>query len=223
MHDTRIMSAAEYVGGLRGRLRHAIEQAGGFGVVAKKMGVARQTLYNLAGPGATGPISTARIQAIAEHTGRDVHSLLTAGGVASRIPVPVLDIEVAAGDGRSLAEGLANGQTGDARPFDEEWLRQSFGNPATLRLLTVRGDSQAPLLEDGDEIMVDVGKTNRSDGMAVVLFGEQLMVKRLQFAGPIVQLSSSNPIYPPVTIDLRDESADFKIVAKVVWRSGKMR
>ncbi len=69
------------------------------------------------------------------------------------VAVPRLDIAASAGGG-----GFAGGEAPVAHfGFDRDWLRQLGVRAGALSLLRVRGDSMAPTLSDGDDIMVDGG------------------------------------------------------------------
>lgn len=62
----------------------------------------------------------------------------------------------------------------------ESWARKQFGgNPATLRLLTVRGRSMTGVVEDGDILFVRSCTTFDGDGLYVLCVDDLLFVKRL--------------------------------------------
>lgn len=67
--------------------------------------------------------------------------------------VPLLAVGASAGAGSlSDVEALA-GRIG----FNKEWLKNLGCNPSELSLIGVVGDSMAPTLANGDDIMVDTG------------------------------------------------------------------
>ena len=73
--------------------------------------------------------------------------------------IPKLDVGASAGPGAmNDAEALA-GKIG----FDEKWLRKLGVDPAHLSLIRVDGDSMAPTLANGDDIM---GRQQRRDRRA---------------------------------------------------------
>ena len=90
-------------------------------------------------------------------------------------------------------------------------------------MITVRGDSMAPTLRDGDEILVDEGDaaTRLRDGVYVLRMDDALLVKRLAM-GPSrrsMRVCSDNPAY----LDWPDcDPADFDIVGRVVWSGGRV-
>ena len=72
---------------------------------------------------------------------------------ARLVHVPLLEVEVSAGGGGFdyVAEEAAAGC-----PFDRRRLGALYdGAPDDLRLVTVRGESMSPVLEDGDMVLVN--------------------------------------------------------------------
>jgi len=84
--------------------------------------------------------------------------------------------------------------------FDEGWLKGLTTSPSNrLSIIRVEGDSMAPTLNAGDDILVDLGDTQRlRDGIYVLRADEALVVKRLALhpAGRRVTVQSDNPAYP---------------------------
>lgn len=127
--------------------------------------------------------------------------------------VPRLAVGASAGAG-ALAEGEAlAGKVG----FDEGWLRKLGVEPRNVSLIRVEGDSMQPVLNDGDDIMVDRGAAQHAlrDGIHVIRIDGTLMVKRLSGApGGRLSILSDNPAYP--SWPDRDP-AGVEIVGRVVW------
>lgn len=131
------------------------------------------------------------------------------------VEVPRLPVEAAAGSG-AVASGE---QPFDSFCFSRRWLREHGLERAQLSAITVMGDSMEPLLNDGDEILVDTAQRTLRDGIHVVRVGDALMVKRLAAAGPDrVVLLSQNYAYPPQEFAL----CDIEIVGRVVWKGGRL-
>jgi hypothetical protein len=127
--------------------------------------------------------------------------------------IPKLRIDASAGAGALSDEEVAAGQIG----FDEKWLKKMGCQPSQLSLIRVLGDSMAPTLMDGDDIMVDRGAAMQAlrDGIHVIRMDDALMVKRLVKA-PAGRLSilSDNPAYP----DWPDvDGAAVTVIGRVVW------
>lgn len=76
-----------------------------------------------------------------------------------------------------------------------------------------------PLLNDGDEILVDRAPRAFRDGVHVVRLGDTLMVKRVASAGAgRLSLLSQNLAYPPVSVP----AEDVEIIGRVVWKGGRI-
>lgn len=131
------------------------------------------------------------------------------------VDVPRLDLGASAGPGRVSGAEAAF----DTFRFSRRWLAEQGLERAQLSAITVAGDSMEPLLNDGDEILVDCSPRQFRDGIHVVRVGETLMVKRVASAGPgRVALLSQNFAYPPVEV-AADEVA---IIGRVVWKGGRV-
>ncbi|QUL38290.1 S24 family peptidase [Erythrobacter sp. JK5] len=131
------------------------------------------------------------------------------------VEVPRLDIGASAGPG-ALPSGEA---VFDAFRFSRRWLAEQGFEGAQLSAITVEGDSMEPLLNDGDEILVDRAPHPFRDGVHVVRMGDTLMVKRVASAGSgRLALLSQNLAYPPVSV----ETEDVEIIGRVVWKGGRI-
>lgn len=129
--------------------------------------------------------------------------------------VPRLDLSASAGAGRVAGDEAAF----DTFRFSRRWLAEQGLDRAQLSAIRVEGDSMVPLLNDGDEILIDRAPRPFRDGIHVVRLGDTLMVKRVASAGPgRVALLSQNFAYPPVEV-AADEVA---IIGRVVWKGGRV-
>jgi phage repressor protein C with HTH and peptisase S24 domain len=107
----------------------------------------------------------------------------------------------------------------DTFRFSRRWLEEQGLARAQLSAIRVEGDSMEPLLNDGDEILVDCSPRPFRDGIHVVRLGETLMVKRVASAGPgRVALLSQNFAYPPVEV----AAEEVAIIGRVVWKGGRV-
>jgi phage repressor protein C with HTH and peptisase S24 domain len=129
--------------------------------------------------------------------------------------VPRLDLGASAGPGR-----VAGGEAAfDTFRFSRRWLEEQGLARSQLSAIRVEGDSMEPLLNDGDEILVDCSPRPFRDGIHVVRLGETLMVKRVASAGPgRVVLLSQNFAYPPVEVAVDEVT----IIGRVVWKGGRV-
>ncbi len=131
------------------------------------------------------------------------------------VEVPRLDLGAAAGAGRVPGAEAAF----DTFRFSRRWLEEQGLSRAELSAIRVEGDSMEPLLNDGDEILVDRAPRAFRDGIHVVRLGETLMVKRVASAGPgRVALLSQNIAYPPVEV----AAEEVEIIGRVVWKGGRV-
>ena len=108
--------------------------------------------------------------------------------------------------------------------FDERWLRRLTGaSPGSLTMLRVEGDSMAPTLSDGDDILLDVSDSDERlrDGIYVLRLEDALMVKRLTLH-PIarrVTVQSDNPAYA----DWPDcDLGEIHVIGRVIWAGRRL-
>jgi phage repressor protein C with HTH and peptisase S24 domain len=103
--------------------------------------------------------------------------------------------------------------------FDERWLKAlTPSQPAKLSIVRVEGDSMAPTLNAGDDILVDLGDAAERlrDGIYVLRIDDAVVVKRLALnpTGRRLTVQSDNPAYadwPDVSLD------DVKVIGRVIW------
>jgi hypothetical protein len=138
-----------------------------------------------------------------------------ANGSDGLVAVPLLPVRAAAGAG-----ALAEDEQPKARmAFDQAWLRRLTGAAAAeLSLIQVSGDSMAPTLADGDELLVDRSDSAERlrDGIYVLRIDDMLVVKRLTLH-PIsrrVTVQSDNPSYA----DWPDcDRGELDLIGRVIW------
>ncbi|BBF68083.1 peptidase S24 [Sphingobium sp. 3R8] len=140
-------------------------------------------------------------------------------GIPAVVAVPRLALGASAGQG-SLDE---DEQAAGVMAFDARWLRHLGVRPQRVSIIRVDGESMAPTLNDGDDIMVDhdddAGRLR--DGVYVLRLDGVLMVKRVAM-GPRrgwFSVVSDNPHYP----DWADiDPALVDIVGRVVWSGRRL-
>ncbi|MEL7217108.1 MAG: S24 family peptidase [Pseudomonadota bacterium] len=131
------------------------------------------------------------------------------------LDVPRLALDASAGPGAVAAEEISY----DSFRFSRRWLLEQGLERSDLSIIRVDGDSMEPLLNDGDEILVDRAPRTFRDGVHVVRLGDTLMVKRVASAGAgRFSLLSQNLSYPPVSV----EAEDLEIIGRVVWKGGRI-
>ena len=130
------------------------------------------------------------------------------------VRVARLEVGASAGPGAIPDDESARGHIA----FDPLWLRQVAADPKRLSLIRVEGDSMAPTLADGDEILVDRGDAAERlrDGIYVLRIEDSLVVKRVapDPAGRALSIRSDNTAYP--SWSARDP-ATVEVVGRVVW------
>lgn len=136
------------------------------------------------------------------------------------IPVTRSAVRVSAGPGAIPA----NEESEPYFAFDRRWLKALTGASAEhLSIVRVEGDSMAPTLGDGDDVLLDrreAGEPLR-DGIYVLRVDERLLVKRLAVhpMGRHVTVQSDNPAYP----DWPDCAIeDVVCIGRVIWAGRKV-
>ncbi|HVM37112.1 MAG TPA: S24 family peptidase [Sphingomicrobium sp.] len=140
-----------------------------------------------------------------------------AGGLT---PVKRSAVRVSAGPGSMSGEEAGKPYFA----FDERWLKALTASPARqLSIIRVEGDSMAPTLRAGDDILVDLGECQERlrDGIYVLRVDDALVVKRIALhpVGGQVTVQSDNPAYP----DWPDCGLDeIKVIGRVIWAGRKI-
>jgi phage repressor protein C with HTH and peptisase S24 domain len=138
-----------------------------------------------------------------------------AGAANGLLSIKRHPVSVSAGPGAFVTEELG-------RPyfaFDEQWLKAlTPSGPSNLSIVRVEGDSMAPTLNAGDDILVDLGDAGDRlrDGIYVLRIDDALVVKRLALnpLGRRVTIQSDNPAYA----DWPDCGLDkVNCIGRVIW------
>jgi phage repressor protein C with HTH and peptisase S24 domain len=139
---------------------------------------------------------------------------------SERAPVGLVSVKrhpvsVSAGPGAVVTEELGKPYFA----FEERWLKAlTPSQPSKLSIVRVEGDSMAPTLNAGDDILVDLGDCMERlrDGIYVLRIDDAVVVKRLALnpTARRVTVQSDNPAYP----DWPDCSLDeIKCIGRVIW------
>ncbi|WOE43157.1 XRE family transcriptional regulator [Acinetobacter chinensis] len=202
------------------RLRSEIERIG-VSELARKAGVARNSLYNWS---EKGNIPMDKLFLLAEY-GVNVDYILNgqsqdATGSAmdefGLIPVRE-DIEVSAGAGAFV--GMED-SSAYCMAFRKDWLNSRGLKEKDLYVVFTRGDSMEPTISDQDSLLVNTAEKMPHDGHIYVIRSQDtLWVKRIQkLLNGSLLLISDNKIYPPMELNL-NEASDVEIIGKVVSSS----
>ncbi|WP_174292196.1 S24 family peptidase [Sphingomonas bacterium] len=151
---------------------------------------------------------------LADHFGIDEGLL---GGIAPVRPLrlPVLDIAASAGPGTLVDSEVIVG----AGTVDRDLAQQLGLRAGRASILGVRGDSMAPGLLAGDQIVVDeADRTPRADGgIYVIRIDDAVLVKRVARHGGRLVVTSDNPATPPVG------EGEVIVLGRVVWQMRRPR
>lgn len=135
------------------------------------------------------------------------------------VAVPRLALGASAGGGTLDEDERAAG----VMAFDAQWLRHLGVWPQRVSIIRVDGESMAPTLSDGDDIMVDHDDDalRLRDGVYVLRLDGVLMVKRIAM-GPLRGRFSvvSDNIHYPDWADIDPALVD--IVGRVVWTGRRL-
>lgn len=138
------------------------------------------------------------------------------------LTIPFLDIESAAGHA-SIIDDFAETNQQDWQFTSAIMNQLTHSGVEHLRLISVRGDSMSPQLEDGDIIMIDLANNDASQaGIFVLDDGQGLVVKQLTLLPPQkdsisavqkVRIVSMNNAYAPY----RRAYHEIRIIGRVIW------
>lgn len=181
--------------GFAERLRRAISHAGSIQKLGESAGVAPRTISGyLVGKGDP---SRQRLVALADAAGVSVEWLATGRGDASAGRVQPFTSPSGVSQSADASDFAVvphidlNDFSGDQENEDPREsasiairrdLLHAIGlNETDVKMVTARGDSMAPTINDGDRIVVDsTARQLRNDGIYVLQVGEGLLLRRLQ-------------------------------------------
>ncbi|WP_245412338.1 S24 family peptidase [Notoacmeibacter ruber] len=93
--------------------------------------------------------------------------------------VPTMEARASAGGG--LIPETQDDAVAGYIAFEAAFLRSMGINPSFARLLDIEGDSMRPTLADGDKVVIDTSIDEvKADALYAVVYGDAVMVKRLQ-------------------------------------------
>lgn len=111
------------------------------------------------------------------------------------------------------------GEPDDAPPaptlaFADPWLR-ALGDPTSMALFPVSGESMAPTLRDRDIVLADRAQRQpRHDGIFLVSLAGGILAKRVELRPGIVRLLSEHSLREPIDCD---PGILPPLVGRVVW------
>lgn len=123
------------------------------------------------------------------------------------------DLSVSAGHGSLVLDETASRQLA----FRKAWLSGLGINAKDAGLFTATGDSMAPVINDGDSILVDYqDKVIRGDRIFVAEHDNEIFVKRIQKLMGGLTLTSVNNDYAPIVFPAA-EADQLHIIGRVRW------
>jgi len=129
------------------------------------------------------------------------------------ILVPKVKARLSAGTGSLETNAEIKGRFG----FRSNWIR-SKGNPASMVLMDVSGDSMSPAIEEGDTALIDQSQTDVYVGKIYAIgIDNEVFIKYVDRVPGKFILRSANKDYAPIPVDLDDESCSVRIIGRVVW------
>lgn len=212
-------SVGERIRELRGEMQQA--------ELAEKLGIHKNTMTNYE-RGERFPDVNTLLKILEVFPGTNPGWLLTGEGSKKKtepdkegfVMFPRYELQVGAGPGRHIESE----QVVDFVSFKEDWVQNFLRVPRKdLALLTVKGDSMNPTLNDGDMILVDLRASRIEDSAIYVLeFEDALLVKRIQrkLDGSVV-IKSDNQAYEPEILP-KERVESVRIVGRVVWSGRRM-
>ena len=83
-------------------------------------------------------------------------------------------------------------------------------------LMKVTGDSMEPKIEDGDTVMIDIGKRQLQSGSIYALgYDDTIVIKEVEKLpeGKVLIISKNRKMYPPYEADINS----IRIIGQVIW------
>ena len=139
------------------------------------------------------------------------------------ITVPLVVARLSAGSGSLEVSSEQEG----GYAFRSDFLHRK-GNPRRMVLMRVSGDSMVPEIQDNDLVLLDQGQTEIVSGRLYAIGFELARVAPgctcIDLLPGQIVLHSTNPAYPPVTLDLSGDCAEqFRVIGRVLWSGREYR
>ena len=196
--------------------------------VAEASGLNRSFIYDILRGKSVRP-SRAKLQMVADGLKVDVDWLIVGDGdvegedttiyVPDTTFVAISGVRARASAGGGTIVQAEDEQASKLYHFRLSWIEDELdASPRDLRMLRITGDSMIPTLNDGDTILVDMGRTApHPSGLCVLHDGMGLVAKRIEHIPasdpPRIRVTSDNPNYSPYEC-LMDE---INIIGRIRW------
>ncbi|MFH3514263.1 helix-turn-helix transcriptional regulator [Citrobacter sp. 70972423] len=134
--------------------------------------------------------------------------------------IPVLDIELSAGNGceAEIVESIV-----DSFPLRRADLRKAGVSPTNARIVKIWGNSLLPVLNNGDHVAVDMSQSKpiRDGDLYALRDGVLLRVKVLinQPDGGLILRSFNKEEYPDEVLNFNERRSRIHVIGRVFWSS----
>ncbi len=134
--------------------------------------------------------------------------------------IPILDIELSAGNGceAEIVESIV-----DSFPLRRFDLRKAGVSPANARIVKIWGNSLLPVLNNGDHVAIDISQSKpiRDGDLYAVRDGVLLRVKVLisQPDGGLILRSFNKEEYPDEVLNFDERRTRIHVIGRVFWSS----
>lgn len=113
----------------------------------------------------------------------------------------------------------------EVRGYFQHWFENNGLKPNRCALIRVHGDAMQPLLWNDDLVLVNLDETKVLDGKVyAVRVGQEVYFRYLQSVpGGRLKLSSENPNYEDITLDIKNDSmreSEVQVLGRVRDKSG---
>ncbi|ECS1124997.1 helix-turn-helix transcriptional regulator [Campylobacter jejuni] len=128
--------------------------------------------------------------------------------------IPKLNISASAGGGNELI-GLEEYETGEMLELSKAFFKTT---PKNVKAIKVDGYSMIPMLLPDSWVIFEEIHEYQGDGLYILNFDNQLMVKLLQLdpIGKVLDIISVNKDYKSYSLDLKDSQVEIIIQGKVL-------
>ncbi len=128
--------------------------------------------------------------------------------------VPMVEARLSAGTGSFEVEAGVERRYA----FRSDWINTK-GQPASMVLMRVAGDSMEPQIFNDDVVLIDQSQTTpRAGGLFAIAVEDVVYIKMVDTLPGKIVLKSYNSSYAPLEIDARGDLADgIRIIGRAVW------
>lgn len=198
------------------RLQKLAKSFGSQKEIAQLTGIKQSSLSQILSKG--GDVTLSRIASICSAIGASLQFIMSGEPEQKSDEFAFLpfykDVSLSAGDGSAVPDIE---QETEILPFPAALLQKLTQSPENVTAITVRGDSMAPALRNGDFVLIDSSAAGHIDGIYALRINGELMVKRVQWQPHKAIIVSDNPQYQPFEL----AGVDVDVIGRVIF-AGQM-